>query len=218
MQDPPLYNPLEEKVKRLEGQVNRLLQDYRIGQTLTGPFPVSESHMGLRRANGVNYYVAGVVTPPTTSSTSAFGANFLHTVPFYVASPVFADRLAFYVAGAVAGTGRIGIYESNANLYPTKLIVDAGAVSLSGVAWRTIDFPKVRLRRGLNWIAYVANVSSTLNIVSPADSWEVLGRTLSATAYLSGWYKAFTYAVLPAMFPTGGAAVQTTPLVLVRLL
>ena len=208
---------LAERVSQLEAKLGRLTQDRRIGASLTGPFPVSESFMGLRRVDGTQCYMPGTLSIPTANwQTVSPSANYLYAFPFYAAAPVSVDRLTFHVNSTAAGNLRMGIFNSDKNLYPTNLVVDAGISSHNVALWRDIEFGKVRLTRGLKWVVILQQGTPTLTALPVNTHWAILGRTTAVVNH-TGWGVSQAYGALPAKFPASASMITIVPLLLVRL-
>lgn len=163
-------------------------------------------------------------TSPITGTALTTGApsyNNLRVTPFIVSKTTTIDSMAIDVTSAGSGgttSARVGIYADNGNDYPGALIVDAGAVSTmgsTGIKTFTTNLPVI-LQPGLYWLAYVndcASTAPTIRAFAVASLIPVLGfaSTLPTNAQF-GWSVTFTYAALPATFPTGGAAITAVPI------
>ncbi len=213
----PIYTAQDERVQRLEALVGRLIGDYSIGATFFGPLPGAPSAVSLRRTGA--YYPSNALGMALTASTPGVTtANRLYAAPFYTPSvPNIADRIALIVTNAGGANARLGIYDSDRTLYPSHLLLDAGTVSTGsgGVKTKTI---RQGLSRGLKWLVVVFSGTPT---VRKADSgyentWAPLGFDPATLFHYLGWYVAFSYAALPARYPTGGAATTWEPLLLLR--
>jgi len=153
-----------------------------------------------------------------TSGTVAISASKLYALPIIVARDITVDRIAIEVTGAVAANARLGIYNNGTNLVPGTRLLDAGEVSVAttGIKAATIS---QSLTKGIYWLVVVSNGTPTLRKVD-AQTWTVIGDTAadftkSAIAYRSN----FTYAALPASFPTAGEAwLNYGPILRVRIL
>ena len=213
---PPVYDSKEARIRRLEAQVGRLLQDSRIGASFTGPLPESASALGLRRT-GV-YYPSNTLNILPTFGGSAPGADVLNAVPFYVPdSSRIADRIAIEIATGAAGNIRLGIYDSDRNLYPGRLLLDAGATSTASASLKEMTI-RQGLTRGLKWLAMVQSGTALLRRISPAAPgiWAPLGFNASTEQVTVNWYVAFNYAALPAKFPVGAGGGQWGPVIYLR--
>lgn len=208
----------KERLSKLESTLNSLLEDSRIGDSLGGSFPVTETSMGLRRVDGSCCYIPASYALPTTGwNTGNFTADFLRVYPFYVSTPANVNRLSFHISiVASGGSGRMGVYNSDRNMYPAELIVDAGQISITTTGWRHISFSKVKLSRGLKWIALNLQYMPQLTQLPNNTVWTPLGRTATA-AIQTGWGVNCSYGVLPGKYPEGGTYRTGTPLMLVRL-
>lgn len=209
---------VEQRLHALEEKLGTLLEDSRIGDSLGGPLPVSESFMGLRRVSSSSRYIVATTSHPVSGwGSGPYSADMIRAYPFYVATPANADRLSFHITTvASGGYGRMGIYNSSKNLYPTELVVDAGQESLDATGWRNIAFEKKRLTRGLKWIAILLQYQPVLTELPDNTVWAPLGRTTAAPIQ-SGWGVAYSYGALPDVYPEGGTYRSGTPLMLIRL-
>ena len=206
---------LERRVDSLESQLSRLLQDERIGESLEGALPISDTFMGYRYRDGSRYYMAGVVG--AVSANSAFNptANKLWAVPLLVAEPVSVDRIACDVTTLAVGNARLGIYR-DIGLYPGSLLLDSGAFNIGSSGFKTQTIGPSRLTRGLWWLAFLTEVAPVLNGVPASAAWNLLGHDATIGGYGIGWNVTQTYGVLPVIFPSGGAIQSTGPLIRVR--
>lgn len=208
-----------ERIARLEGLLSSLLEDTRLGATLEGPLPVSDSHMGLRLADGTRYYLAGAIRAVNSAATMTPLADYLLAVPIYIASPIHTDRLSIRVSVAATGNGRLGIYDSSPDFYPSNLIKEMGAFTTGTTGFKNADpSVKVFLSRGLKWLVVVLDATPTINKVPENSIWEILGRGQSLLSFGAGWRVAYTYAALPSMFPVGAVKRQSLPLIFMRTL
>ena len=78
-----------------------IIKDRRIGATLTGPFPVTESSMALHY-KGDGYYFGGCLPSRCTYDNLAVTADRLYVVPIPTL-PGIADRIAIIVLTLDAG-------------------------------------------------------------------------------------------------------------------
>lgn len=211
----------EERLRRVEAKLGRLLEDYHIGTTLTSPFPEAPSSMSLRH-KGNEYYLGGCQATRPIFSTLAVTADRLYALPFYIPSaPNIADRIAIRVTTLSAGNARLGIYDNGNNLSPGALLLDAGAVSTSSTGIKTVTIRK-GLTRGLKWLVVVFSVTPTvLSIdgnISGTGAWGILGADAASDweRYFPGWSVAHSYAALPVRFPTGGVKRSNEPVIALR--
>ena len=156
----------------------------------------------------------------TALTTGAPTVNNLRAIPFVVSKVITIDQMAINVTTVGAGgTGnaRIGIYEDNGNSYPGALIVDAGTniTTSTGVKTFTTGLP-VTLDPGLYWLVYVHNnttTAPTIRSFAVASLIPVLGYASTLpTNQQFGWSVAFTFAALPATYPTGAVAITAIPI------
>lgn len=210
----------ERRLQQLESQLGRLLRDRRVGATLTGPFPVTESFMGYRRITG-RYYCPGTVAAIQDATRDmAVVANRLYALPFLVAEKMSLNRLATYTKSGATGNVRMGVYRSNNALSPTQLVKGSGSVGV-GASSNVHNFsPPISLSRGLYWIAAVFSGTPTMYRLpyEQGVTWEILGRTLGiSNSMRPGWRSAHSFAALPVVFPLGTlTAVQDLPIMWVR--
>jgi hypothetical protein len=153
------------------------------------------------------------------------GANNIFVTPFVVSKVTTIDQMAINVTTLGAGsTPRVGIYADNGNLQPGALVVDAGTQSgaATGVKTYTTGLP-VTLDTGLYWLAYLTNGTAPgIRSYGGASPITIVGyaSTLPTNAQF-GWSAAFTFAALPATFPSSTAVALTggigVPAVFVRI-
>lgn len=157
----------------------------------------------------------------TAMTTGAGTVNVLRAIPFIVSEPTTIDQMAINVTTVGAGTAtaaRVGIYADDGNNYPGALMVDAGQVTnmnATGVKTFTTNLP-VTLGQGLYWLAYVHNCNTTAPTMRALAVGSIppvlgVGATLPTGSSL-GWSVSFTYAALPATFPSGGAVITAVPI------
>jgi hypothetical protein len=139
----------------------------------------------------------------TQESSAAMAANTISGSIIPVYRKMTFDRIAINVAGAVASSVRLGIYNVDQTLiYPTSLILDAGVVDVSGTGLKAITIAQ-QLDKGLYFVAMVGDGTPTLyrasynNIFSTA-----LGSASGEIRYnCDGFYKSQAYGALPDPFP-----------------
>ena len=150
-----------------------------------------------------HYYHSGL-----GSATAANHAkDILFVFPLHVARDITIDRIAIDVTVAAAGkSARLGIYNAGTNLYPSNLVIDAGAVSVNavGVIAATISQALVK---GNYWLAYLGEDATQLECSSyNGQVTPPLG--LLATDFainLARIYKSQAYGALPDPFPAGAS-------------
>ncbi|KKL85171.1 hypothetical protein LCGC14_1957380 [marine sediment metagenome] len=216
---PPIYDSKEARIRRLEAQVGRLLHDYRIGASFIGSFPEAASSMSLRHA-GNDYHLSNTLNVRPTLVPTGTAPNLLYAVPFYIPNiGSIASRIAIEVTTLQSGNARLGIYDSDRNLYPSRLLLDAGVVSTSSTGVKASSVFRQGLTRGLKWLAVVYSASPTVRGIMASTpnvgGWNPLGVNLGTWAYYMGWQVAHSYAALPAVYPAGGSKnVQISTLML----
>jgi hypothetical protein len=97
-------------------------------------------------------YLTGTVN--TLAGAEEFG-------PIYVSRTTSYDRIGLWVQSEVVGLARLGIYNADADLQPSSLVLDAGTVDLSttGAKELTIDQD---LDEGYYFLVAVANAVATM--------------------------------------------------------
>lgn len=220
----PPYTAQDERIRRLEAQVSRLLGDRRIGLTEFGPLPVSDSHMGIRYVGPGKYHLAGVVgCVHDNTRTLTIVANRLYAAPFLVVETVHVEELGFKVASGAAGNYRQCMYGEGKDVYPGRKIPGSGSGSQSvGAAYNSHTYsPPFTLYRGLHWV--VLNFNNTPNLrripYEQGVAWDLLGRgTDINTGFDLGWRAEHTFGTLPDSFPTTGkTAIASIPIMWVKL-
>lgn len=176
--------------------------------------------LGFKRTG--NYYGPFLSGGAQTTQGIA-SANSLRAFPFFVPKTAKFDRIAIRVTTAGTGTtprARLGIYDDNGNVFPNKLVLDAGEVNVSttGVKELTIN---VTLQTGkLYWLVLIGQDTTSLVVAATAigDIFPIVGyeSDLSGTP-LSGWAVTQTYGVLPATYPTGSPVSWTLSVPLIAL-
>jgi hypothetical protein len=154
-------------------------------------------------------------------TTGAVTANRLYAFPFICPKQITLDRIAINVTTLLAGNARLGIYNDSGNCYPGSLILDAGAVSTGTIGIKSLTISQ-SLTAGLKWLVLVASAAVTLRSFAITGLKPILGwdNTLPAAVPGVGYYVSFTYAALPATYPTASPTVVNAvpvPAVFVRL-
>lgn len=80
--------------------------------------------------------------------------------PVYVSRTTTYDRIAISVQGAAAGLLRLGIYNVDANLHPSTLVLDAGTIDVSGTGHKEKTISQ-QLTEGYYLLAAVSDVTPT---------------------------------------------------------
>ena len=141
----------------------------------------------------------GPVFQPTTSTVNAsLLANYIISTPFMMPVSTTLTHLGMRhsVAGAGGGLMRIALYNVDANLKPTTLLADSGALATDATAPALIDVTiSVAVTAG-TWYALSFNTDDSTVGVGGGIPFSVHGNVIdSARATgLGGLYRAVTYA------------------------
>lgn len=166
------------------------------------------------------WYAAGVVDAHALT-TVAPTANVLRAFPFIVPYNTTLDRIAINVTTLTSGNQRLGIYADDGNCHPGALLLDAGVVTTGTTGVKTITINQAITVGTLLWLALVGDAAPTLRAIPSSAGIPIVGydNTLGTDAGI-GWTVTYTYAVLPATWPTAGESVITAaaaqPAVFVR--
>jgi len=155
------------------------------------------------------WYCAGQVNA-LALTTSAPTANNLRALPFFTPKKITLDQIAINVTTLIAGKARLGIYNDDGTVYPGTLLLDAGEVDTgtTGVKAVAINQP---LTAKLYWLVHVGNAAPTLRGVATGGLAHILGLDSGlGTAPGVGYTAAFTYAALPASYPSGATVLTGT--------
>lgn len=168
-----------------------------------------------------NYY-SSFMTGAAQTTQSIAAANSLRAFPLYISKASRFDRIAVRVTTAGTGTTpkvRLGIYKDNGNVYPGKLVLDAGEVDVNttGVKELTID---TTLPEGLYWLVLVGQDTASLVVAATSNTshYPIVGyeSDLSGTP-LHAWAHVQTYGSLPDNYPTGSPTGWTLHIPLIAL-
>jgi hypothetical protein len=161
------------------------------------------------------YQIAGTVNS-TALTTGGPTANVLRAIPFVCpARGGTIDQLAFFVATAVAGNARIGLYANTSagNLYPGALIAGSGDIATGTTGLKTFATTQVLTAGAVYWLAIVSNLAPTLRCLALASMPPFLGLPAAfGTALQVGISRSFTYGALPNPFGAGGAGITAIPI------
>ena len=157
------------------------------------------------------WYCVGMVNSGELTTSGAMPANILRAMPLPVPMSRTLDRIAINVATASAGLLRLGIYRDS-NVYPSSLVLDAGTVDTETIGVKALTISQA-LTPGLYWVVLVHDgtpaVTAPLHFMSLLNVLGV-GSALFGNAGV-GWTVSFTYAALPASFPTGATPITAVP-------
>jgi len=160
------------------------------------------------------WYIAGLANA-TAITTGAPSVNVLRAMPFLATRGGTLGKISIRVTAAVAGTGRLGIYQatSDTNLYPNTRILDAGTVDHGTTGVKTLTISQALTANTLYWLCHVGSSAATIHCLALAGAFPIFGiDTGFGTAPGVGVSVAFTFGVLPATFPTGGSVITATPI------
>ncbi|KKL12582.1 hypothetical protein LCGC14_2534310 [marine sediment metagenome] len=199
--------------------LGRLIGDATLGNILMGPFPSTTPPQVARRDDGA-FYLGGTVGVYPADGTFGITANVLYALPFHMTStPNFMDEIAIEVSTInVGGAGnvRLGIYDDDGSIYPGRLVKDAGT-AITGLLGAHKITVNESTPRGLKWLVAVFDVAVELRttaVLQSAGSWAMLGAGPSNLNFNAiGWQVAFSYAVLPEIYPAGGTKQGSLPIV-----
>lgn len=173
-------------------------------------FIPSQGDLSFLRLKKSGRYYGSFFTGGAQTTQAIATVNSLRAFPFFVPKTAKFDRIAIRVT--TAGTGptpksRLGIYEDNGTIYPGKLVLDAGEVSVSstGIKELVID---LTLKSGkLYWLVQIGQDTTSL-AVGAIPTTDALATILGWDSSLSGtpplgYAVAQTYGALPANYPAG---------------
>jgi hypothetical protein len=176
------------------------------------------------RHYGTTQYEAWYTFPGTgtTGGTLALVANTLYAIPFVCPKAITLDRIGINVTTLKAGLSRLGIYADAGGVrtcYPGTLLLDAGTVDTTTAGVKSITINQALTSNTLYWLVIVPNVAPTITGIASASTINMLGRNTALTLQHCGLSVAFTYAPLPATFPTTTTTMITSvaPAIFVRL-
>lgn len=159
--------------------------------------------------------------PVNFFSNLALVADRLYATPLVVARSLSLDRLAIEVTTAGAGSkvARLGLYRDGANLYPSSLLLDAGAVAVdtTGVKAVAVSQP---LSKGLYWLACISDGTPIVRAV--IYSFSPLGHSAASFSdlYCQTHYRkdGVGAGALPDPFPSAAELrIDYSPMLLGRL-
>jgi hypothetical protein len=163
------------------------------------------------------WYPAGQVNALAVSA-AAPSANNLRALPFFVPKKVTLDRIAINVTTLATGKACFGVYSDDGSVYPGSRILDGGEVDTGTTGVKVVTINQT-LTPGLYWFVHVGNAAPTLRALAVGGLAHILGLDSTlGTAVGVGYIVAFTYAALPATFPSGATILTgTSPAIFVRL-
>lgn len=197
----------------IKAMIRRLDSKSQTEPDYLGSLNIAETSLGIKRRSGDRYYVAGTLSGIRTGA-AALGlvANTIYAAPLYIGDPIHIDQAHFVVTTGVAGNCRIGLYDTgdSEGLVPGRRLFDFGEVSAGSAGNKTITVsPRQTIPRGLSWLVLASNTGATVNGLSAADAWALLGNTIGFAAVGYGWQAAFTYGALPEVFPAASLIITS---------
>ena len=163
-------------------------------------------------------YISGLTTTTFLTVTGT-----LYAYPIYIPSKITVATLNLSVTtGQTGGVAHIGIYKDNGAGYPGALIYDSGSNTGPATTAMTVITPtagSIVLNPGNYWVASTFNATSTFptvqgisalytNELSTSLGYDTAAHALAASGQApTGISVAFTYANLPATFPSGASLV-----------
>jgi hypothetical protein len=159
-------------------------------------------------------YIAGIVHCGALGATS-MTADRLYAAPF-LAPPRGGtlNRIGFDVTTAAASqNARIGLYDalpSETNPYPLNRLADSGDISVASTGLKTHAISQVLVPSQLYWLTFVHSGGTPGFRCFPSASdtgWSGWLGMVGTSGTLHRHYisVSFTYAALPAIYPSGGA-------------
>jgi hypothetical protein len=157
----------------------------------------------------------------TALSTAAITANRLYAEMFVAPRRGGTlDRIAVNVTTGVAGAMRLGLYlaSSESNIYPGALALDAGTVDVTSTGVKPITINQPLIGGATYWAVCISGVAPTIRGMAIAGCSGALGISSAlGTAPNTGLYAAYTYGVLPAVFPGGATILVAAPIPAIAL-
>jgi len=192
--------------------------------------PVAGPSTGSRLSWIASRFYTGLsgLTPATLLTV----ASTIYAYPIYIPGNVALQSLSIDVTtGQTGGKVRAGLYTDVAGT-PTALVAGSDTGDLAGTGTAVVGSSAIALSipEGWYWVASTASASSTMPTVesTTANAALELSRDLgfdtaahafaTSAQFLGGVSAAFTYAALPATFPTASYALglgATVPLVVI---
>jgi hypothetical protein len=149
------------------------------------------------------YYFCGSLV---SSTSFTLGANNLLAVPFFCLQKQIFTKIGVNVTTA-GGNLRLGIYASTAGAVPSALVPgsDTGAFSVTTTGIKETTGLSIALAPGLYHLAIVGDTSLGVTGVTPCSQFQTLtgiGSTSPTSLNETGFLSGFTFAALPATFPS----------------
>lgn len=175
-------------------------------------FIPNQGDLSFLRFKKSGRYYGSFFTGGAQATQSIAAAGSLRAFPFFVPRTAKFDRIAIRVTTAGTGTtpkSRLGIYEDSGSIYPGKLVLDAGEVSVNtnGIKELVID---LALKSGkLYWLAQLGQDTTSL-AVGAIPTTDTLATILGWDSSLSGtpplgYAVNQAYGAFPTNYPAGAS-------------
>jgi len=151
------------------------------------PLPIIE------RFRPNSWYASVLAVESIGVTTFSAEANRLYAMLFPVPRKSAFDKMALRIYSG-GDRARLGVYEADDDIYPSKLVIDAGEVTPAAPE-AEID---VALSKGYYFLAFVLNVTAIIQ-----GSTRYLTPIKSGEANRIGYYVEYGYGALPASYPKG---------------
>lgn len=150
-----------------------------------------------------------------TGSGTGSGTGNMRAVPITFGRSGTVDKLGVIMAASVANSvGRVGLYLAGSNGYPSTLIGESGALTLSGTTG-----PKLGTGLGLAvgaqesyWLAFLGGTAAP-NLIGVSTSAEPIGAIATSGSgtitQAQGITVAQAYGAMPGTFPGGATAITS---------
>ena len=132
--------------------------------------------------------------PGQVSGALTLVANKLYGRPFFVPRTITIDRIGIrVVTGEAATNAKLAIYNSNASLQPSSLLLDAGIVSLATAEAVSIEINQ-QLTKAWYFFALLANSTTAAVVLISNPSWTPIGMSHLGGGASSTYYDTRAYA------------------------
>jgi len=141
----------------------------------------------------------------THGATSVFPLlpNNDNAQPMLLLSPITFNAIDIKVATPGPGSHvRVAIYQADSSWYPTKLVVDGGALDTSSAGIKTASFSKIQIPAGRYIL--MANADKGDVACVAYDGPDPFGPVLASSSFITRITHARSYAAFPDRYPGGG--------------
>ena len=151
----------------------------------------------------------------TALTTLTLTTNRIYYIPFVPEKTITVNSLAIEVTTASAGTGQVGIYNSNANYRPNSLLgyisIDTGT---TGVKSGNVS---ISLTAGnLYWLAIINTSAAVIRGVAVGGNKNILGIATGTSAFNTHYFQAGSDELLPSTANATTNATGTVPAIYIR--